>query len=106
MTAGRASIIAALPGVSCRQSPRSRVGNFWPDLFHVELTRHTGDTMNDKRKPADKSHSETSRERDRPFRESNDTLKHRGGTADFSIPPLTVTERNPVPTEPPKRKGK
>lgn len=61
--------------------------------------------MNDKRKPTDKSHTETARNRERPFRESNDTGR-RSGTVDLSIPPVTVNERNPVPTEPPKRTGK
>jgi len=61
--------------------------------------------MNDKKRPSDKPQGDTSRNREGPLRESvvPSRKEHR---VDFSVPPLTVTERNPVPTEPPKRKGK
>lgn len=61
--------------------------------------------MSDKHKSSDKSKTETTRNNERPFRESV-VPGRREHSVDFSVPPLTVTERNPVPTDPPKRKGK
>lgn len=61
--------------------------------------------MSDKQKPADQSGTERSSNREGPLREGVNPT--RGGTADFGTPPShpnNVSERNPVPTEPPKRK--
>lgn len=60
--------------------------------------------MSDKPKTSDKPSTNTSKNSEQ-LRESVNPSNRWGDSANFSTPPLTVSERDPIPTEPPKKKG-
>lgn len=59
--------------------------------------------MNDKQKPSQESHHDKATNSEKPLREGVDYSEHRppAGTRNG---PITISERDPLPTKPPTRK--